>query len=105
MLNLKDAFRILMGANGDPRAISNQEELQDLVKDIDLAGAEVLDPVSVDELYTAVTLMLSAASADLMRDGELNLAIMLLANKKASLGMMTVCLRFVMGIREVEGWK
>lgn len=105
MLNLRDAYQLLMDAKGDPTAVTNREELLDLLKDVSMAGSEQLKNVDEKDLYTAVSLMLSAVAVDLMGDGEFETAILLLTNPKASLGIMTVCLRLSLGIKEVEGWK
>lgn len=105
MINLRDAHKILLEANGDPSALADKQEMIELMKDIDAAGAEVLASVDDDELYTAGVLMLSTIAVGLMEEGEMEMAMRLLMNKDASLLIIAACMRLSLGIRDIEGWK
>lgn len=104
MMNLKEATRLMREHALSPATIISNKELNDFVTDIQLAGKEILTSIPEDEFISALSLVQGMVMTDLLEDGNIPLALELIANMEQFQNIMVVALRCAVGLSEVEGW-
>jgi len=91
--------------NKDVIDLAHDEDLQEFMGEVDDTGGKILRSIPKEQFFSAVTLLQAIVTVDLVTDGEIKMAMLVMSDKTVFGNMMAVALKMSVGLAALEEWR